>query len=54
MNTEGADLVQVKGGRGRGEVEGGGVTRLVTVVNKVVVARLFGNRGRGLGNLDVF
>lgn len=30
-----------------------GVVRLVTVVNKVIVARFFGNRGRGLGNLDV-
>ena len=26
---------------------------LVTVVNKVIVAGFFGNRGRGLGNLDV-
>lgn len=27
---------------------------LVTVINKVIVAGFFGNRGRGLGNLDVF
>lgn len=26
---------------------------LITVVNKVIVAGFFGNRGRGLGNLDV-
>ena len=26
---------------------------LVTVINKVIVARLFGNGGRGLGDLDV-
>lgn len=30
-----------------------GVVHLVTVVNEVIVARLFGNRGRGLWNLDV-
>lgn len=30
-----------------------GVVQLVTVVNEVIVARLFGNRGRGLWNLDV-
>lgn len=30
-----------------------GVVRLVTVVNKVIVAGFFGNRGRGFGNLDV-
>lgn len=44
MSTVGAGWVWV-GARG--------VVPLVTVINKVIVAGFFGNRGRGLWNLDV-